>query len=99
MRPHFCKAARRAYLPNPEESHGAGAARLVFSTAVGSVVLVQMATQIAGALDVAVGRVEPGVTQFLQVSRLRVDEELIERGNAQIGNQTQVNSHAHAGKQ
>ena len=58
-----------------------------------------MAAQIAGPLDVAVGRVELHAAQLLQVGRLGVDEQLVERGDLQVVDQAQVDAHPHAGEQ
>ncbi len=61
--------------------------------------LAEMALQVVGALDVAVGRVEFHAAQFLEVGGLGVDEQLVDGGNLQIANQSQIDPHPHARQQ
>ena len=58
-----------------------------------------MALKIAGSLGIAIRRVQLDAAKLLQVSRLRVNEQLIDRGHLDIGDQSQIHSHPHAGEQ
>ena len=72
-----------------------------FSLIVASVIDVraQVAAEVArrSMLRSAVSSSTP--VQLLQVGRLRVDEELVDRRNLQVADQAQVDAHPHAGEQ
>ena len=55
--------------------------------------------EIVGSFDVSLIRVEGGPADFLQVRGLGANEELIDLGDLQIPDQTQVDAHPHAGQQ
>ena len=58
-----------------------------------------MQLQVVGPLDIAVGRIQFDAAQLLQVGRLGVDEQLVDGGDLQIGDQAQIDAHPDAGEQ
>ena len=81
------------------EVAGGKAKSLVVVAAVAALIPVQVAAKIARPLDIPVGRVELDTGELLQMCRLRVDEQLVDRGNFQILDQPQIHTHPHAGKE
>ena len=51
--------------------------------------------QEASASDISFGRFERSLAQFLQVGWLRVDQQFVDRGNLEIINQPEIDSHTY----
>ena len=58
-----------------------------------------MALQVHSSLDISVGSTQFDAANLLQVSRLRVDKELIDRRNLHVINQTKIDAHANTRQQ
>ena len=58
----------------------------------------ELFVKIVGSLTISLARVELGLAKFLQVSRLGVNEELVDLGNPQIIDQAKIDAHSHLGK-
>ena len=54
----------------------------------------EIATQVCSPLDVAIGSIEFHPSKLLQMSRLGVDEEFIDRGDFEVVDQSKIDSHA-----
>ena len=73
------------------------AVRLVVLSGVGAVLL-EMSLQVMRALDIAIGRIQFGAAQFLQVGRLCVDKELVDGRDFEVFDQPQVDTHTYTGE-
>lgn len=64
-------------------------------TAVGA----EVAAEVGGALDVAVGRIEFHAGKFLEMGRLGMNEKFIDRRNFDVADEAEIDAHSQARKQ
>src|SRR5208337_583811 len=60
---------------------------------------IEILAQIPCPLDITIGTAQFAAGPLLQMGRLGMNEELVDVGDSQVGNETEIHAHADAGKQ